>query len=497
MPKKNVILSIDQGTTSSRTLVFSEDEELLFTAQKAFDQIYPQDGWVEHDPEAIWDTVLTTLREAAEFCKSNGHTIKAAAITNQRETTLVWDRKTGKPLYNAIVWQDRRTAATCDVLKDKGIESIIRRKTGLLLDPYFSASKIDWVLGHVDGARQKAAQGELAFGTVDSFLIWRLTGGKVHATDATNASRTSLFNIRTNQWDEELLSIFDVPETLLPVVKDCADDFGTVAPDIIEGNIPIRGVAGDQQSALIGQGCFKVGELKSTYGTGCFIVTNTGDEMIESSNNLLTTIGYRLKGKTTYALEGSIFVAGAAIQWLRDGLELFEDAKATETLAKSAEASPDLYLVPAFTGLGAPYWDPYARGAVFGLTRAANRADLVRAALEGIAFQTQDLLAAMAKDGVHPTRLRVDGGMVANDWFIQTLANVTNTPVDRPNMLETTALGAARLALMSLRSDTEINNPSLDRMTKKVANWAPAYRTNRLKRWALAIKATQIFATKP
>ncbi|MEP6343548.1 MAG: glycerol kinase GlpK [Maricaulaceae bacterium] len=501
MPEKNVILSIDQGTTSSRTLVFSEDEELLFTAQKAFDQIYPQDGWVEHDPEAIWDTVVTTLRDAVEFCKSNGHTIKAAAITNQRETTLVWDRQTGKPLYNAIVWQDRRTAATCDGLKDKGVEDIIRHKTGLLLDPYFSASKIDWILDHVDGARQKAAQGGLAFGTVDSFLIWRLTGGKMHATDATNASRTSLFNIRTHEWDEELLTIFDVPKSLLPVVKDCADDFGIIAPDIIDGNVPIRGVAGDQQSALIGQGCFNVGELKSTYGTGCFIVTNTGDEMIESSNNLLTTIGYRLKGKTTYALEGSIFVAGAAIQWLRDGLELFDDAKATEALAKSAEDSPDLYLVPAFTGLGAPYWDPYARGAVFGLTRAANRADLVRAALEGIAFQTQDLLAAMAKDGVHPTRLRVDGGMVANDWFIQTLANVTNTPVDRPNMLETTALGAARLAIISLTSDTGINTPnvehSIDMMTKKVTNWSPTYRTDRLSKWALAIKATRIFAAKP
>ena len=497
MTVKNVILSIDQGTTSSRTLAFSEDEELLFTAQKPFEQIYPNDGWVEHDPEAIWDTVLTTLKEAADFCTTHGHRIKAAAITNQRETTLIWDRKTGKPIYNAIVWQDRRTAATCDMLKGKGYEVTIRKKTGLLLDPYFSASKIGWILDNVKGARKKAEAGELAFGTVDCFLIWRLTGGKLHATDATNASRTSLFNIRTNQWDPELLSIFGVPESILLTVKDCADDFGIITAEIIDDSVSIRGVAGDQQSALIGQGCFQVGELKSTYGTGCFIVTNTGDEVIESSNNLLTTIGYRLAGKTTYALEGSIFVAGAAIQWLRDGLDLFDDARATENLAKSSEGSPDLYLVPAFTGLGAPHWDPYARGAIFGLTRAANRADFVRAALEGIAFQTQDLLAAMAKDGVKPTQLRVDGGMVANDWFIQTLANVTNTPVDRPHMLETTALGAARLAQMSLRLDkTPYSHLKTNKMTQKQANWDSKHRNKRLEQWALAVKATQIFATK-
>ena len=500
MIAKNVILSIDQGTTSSRTLVFSENEELLFTAQKAFAQIYPQDGWVEHDPEAIWDTVLATLKEAENFCEIHGYNIQAAAITNQRETTIVWDRKTGKPVYNAIVWQDRRTAATCDTLKDAGHEDTIRKKTGLLLDPYFSASKINWILDHVDGARERAEAGELAFGTVDSFLIWRLTDGNVHATDATNASRTSLFNIRTNEWDDELLSIFKVPAATLPTVKDCADDYGIIASNIIGGNIPIRGVAGDQQSALIGQGCFQVGELKSTYGTGCFIVTNTGDEIIESSNNLLTTIGYRLAGKTTYALEGSIFVAGAAIQWLRDGLELFEDAKETEALATSAEDSPDLYLVPAFTGLGAPYWDPYARGAIFGLTRAANRADLVRAALEGIAFQTQDLLSAMAKDGVTPKRLRVDGGMVANDWFIQTLANVTNTPVDRPEMLETTALGAARLALISLHAEkSPTNGPETltsAKMTQKTPNWVSDHRDQRLNQWAHAIKATQVFAKR-
>ena len=500
MTVKNVILSIDQGTTSSRTLVFSEDEELFFTAQKPFEQIYPNDGWVEHDPEAIWDSVVTTLRDTAEFCTNHGHTIKAAAITNQRETTIVWDRKTGKPLYNAIVWQDRRTAATCDKLKAAGHEDTIRNKTGLLLDPYFSASKIGWILDNVKGARKRAEDGELAFGTVDCVLIWRLTGGKLHATDATNASRTSLFNIRTNQWDEELLSIFDVPKSILPSVKDCSDDFGTITADIVEGSVPIRGVAGDQQSALIGQGCFQVGELKSTYGTGCFIVTNTGDEIIESSNNLLTTIGYRLAGKTTYALEGSIFVAGAAIQWLRDGLELFEDASTTESLAKSAENSPDLYLVPAFTGLGAPYWDPYARGAIFGLTRAANRADVVRAALEGIAFQTQDLLSAMAKDGVHPKRLRVDGGMVANDWFIQTLANITNIPVDRPQMLETTALGAARLALIALYPEKAPNASSVimttAALTQKTAAWDSQHRGQRLDQWDRAIKATQIFAKK-
>ena len=495
MPNTSVILSIDQGTTSSRTLVFTMDGKLLYTAQESFPQIYPEDGWVEHDPEAIWNTVVNTLKDASAYCKDHTLTIKATGITNQRETTLVWDRKSGKPVYNAIVWQDRRTASACTKLKEAGHEDIIRKKTGLLLDPYFSASKIGWILDNVKGTRARAEAGELAFGTVDSFLIWRLTGGKIHATDATNASRTSLFNIEKSAWDNGLIDIFDIPKNLLPDVKDCADDYGVIDDDIITGGVPICGVAGDQQAALIGQGCFEVGDLKSTYGTGCFIVTNTGSNIIRSKNNLLSTVGYRLKGKTTYALEGSIFVAGAAIQWLRDGLELFSDAKESASLASSSEDNPDLYLVPAFTGLGAPYWDPHARGAIFGLTRAANRADIVRAALEGIAFQTHDLLDAMNKDGVTPKTLRVDGGMVANDWFLQALSNITNLVVERPDMLETTALGAARLAIMALNSrDSAQKNKDNDALYQAHPNWNIDHRNARIKRWNRAVKATRHFS---
>ena len=495
MPNTSVILSIDQGTTSSRTLVFTMDGKLLYTAQESFPQIYPEDGWVEHDPEAIWNTVVNTLKDASAYCQDHKLTIKAAGITNQRETTLVWDRKSGKPVYNAIVWQDRRTASACSKLKEAGHEDIIRKKTGLLLDPYFSASKIGWILDNVKGTRARAEAGELAFGTVDSFLIWRLTGGKIHATDATNASRTSLFNIEKSAWDNGLIDIFGLPKNLLPDVKDCADDYGVIDDDIIMGGVPICGVAGDQQAALIGQGCFEVGDLKSTYGTGCFIVTNTGSNIIRSKNNLLSTVGYRLKGKTTYALEGSIFVAGAAIQWLRDGLELFSDAKESASLASSSEDNPDLYLVPAFTGLGAPYWDPHARGAIFGLTRAANRADIVRAALEGIAFQTHDLLDAMNKDGVTPKTLRVDGGMVANDWFLQALSNITNLVVERPDMLETTALGAARLAIMALNSrDSAQKNKNNDALYQAHPNWNIDHRSARIKRWNRAVKATRHFS---
>ena len=495
MSHTSVILSIDQGTTSSRTLVFTTDGELLYTAQESFAQIYPQDGWVEHDPEVIWSTVVNTLKDAVTYCADKKLNILATGITNQRETTLVWNRTNGKPIYNAIVWQDRRTADKCAALKQTGHEAMIREKTGLLLDPYFSASKIAWILDNVDGARVLAESGKLAFGTIDSFLIWRLTGGKTHATDATNASRTSLFNIQTSQWDDRLTALFNIPESLLPDVKDSADDYGIISTEIISGNIPILGVAGDQQAALIGQGCFEAGELKSTYGTGCFIVTNTGAKIVRSHNNLLSTVAYRLKGQTTYALEGSIFVAGAAIQWLRDGLELFKNSNETADLAQSSEGNPDLYLVPAFTGLGAPYWDPHARGAIFGLTRAASRADIVRAALEGIAFQTLDLLSAMSKDGVTPTTLRVDGGMVANDWFLQTLANITNVNVERPDMLETTALGAARLAMMSL-NDNGITSKNEATTTFDQVNpkWPVEQRKIRTERWSRAVSATQVFS---
>ena len=439
-----VILSIDQGTTSSRTLVFSPGGDVLFTAQKEFPQIYPNDGWVEHDPEAIWDTVLTTLKAAYKFAKDSGSDIVGIGITNQRETTLVWDRKTGRAIYNAIVWQDRRTAAICREIKAKYKEEKLTAKTGLLLDPYFSATKAAWMLDHVESARSRAQNGELAFGTVDSFLIWRLTGGKTHATDATNASRTNLFNIHAQKWDEELLELFNVPASILPEVKDCADDYGLCT--VLGEDIPIFGVAGDQQAAAIGQCCFTEGDIKSTYGTGCFVILNTGSECITSKNRLLSTVCYRLNGKPTYALEGSIFIAGAAVQWLRDGIQIIKDATETEAMCEGLESNKGVYLVPAFTGLGAPHWDPDARGAIFGLTRDTGRSEIARAAVESVCYQTYDLFKAMSDDGVTPASLRVDGGMVYNSWMVQHLSNVLDIPVDRPKVLETTALGAAYLA---------------------------------------------------
>ena len=441
---KTVILSIDQGTTSSRTLVFSPQGDILYSAQEEFPQIYPNDGWVEHDPEAIWSTVLSTLKDAYTFAKKSGAKIAGIGITNQRETTLVWERKTGKPLYNAIVWQDRRTAEQCRKIKETYDEAELTAKTGLLLDPYFSTTKAAWILDHVDGARARADAGELAFGTVDSFLIWRLTEGKTHATDATNASRTNVFNIHSQDWDDELLALFDVPASILPEVKDCADDYGMCT--VLDEDIPILGVAGDQQAAAIGQNCFNKGDIKSTYGTGCFVILNTGSDCITSKNRLLSTVCYRLNGKTTYALEGSIFVAGAAVQWLRDGIQIIKDAAETEAMCESLESNTGVYLVPAFTGLGAPHWDPEARGAIFGLTRDTGRAEIARATVESVCYQTSDLFKAMSDDGVTPTSLRVDGGMVHNSWMVQHLANVLDIPVDRPKVLETTALGAAYLA---------------------------------------------------
>ena len=438
-----VILSIDQGTTSSRTLVFSPKGDILYSAQKEFPQIYPADGWVEHNPEAIWDTTLSTLQDAYAFAKKSGAKIAGIGITNQRETTLVWNRKTSKPIYNAIVWQDRRTAEHCRAIKETYNEADLTAKTGLLLDPYFSATKAAWILDHVDGARSAAQKGELAFGTVDSFLIWRLTGGTTHATDATNASRTNLFNIHTQDWDKDLLKLFDVPESILPTVKDCADDYGMCT--VLDEDIPILGVAGDQQAAAIGQNCFKKGDIKSTYGTGCFVILNTGSECITSRNRLLSTVCYRLNGKTTYALEGSIFIAGAAVQWLRDGIKIIKDAAETQAMCEGLESNKGVYLVPAFTGLGAPHWDPDARGAIFGLTRDTGRAEIARATVESVCYQTHDLFEAMSEDGVTPTSLRVDGGMVHNSWMVQHLSNILDIPVDRPKVLETTALGAAYL----------------------------------------------------
>ena len=444
------IIAIDQGTTSSRAIVFDRNYRMLASGQQEFEQHFPDSGWVEHEPEDIWNTTVATVREALDKAGLSGGDVAAIGITNQRETTLIWDRETGKPIYRAIVWQDRRTARLCEELKEQGLEASFRSKTGLLLDPYFSGTKIAWLLDNVPGARARAEAGKLAFGTVDSFLLWRLTGGKVHATDASNAARTLLYNIRDNDWDEELLEILNVPPSLLPTVKDCADEFGESTPDLFGSAIPIRGIAGDQQAALIGQACFGHGMVKSTYGTGCFAVLNTGDSLVESRNNLVSTIAYRLRGKTTYALEGSIFIAGAAVQWLRDGLGIIDDAPQSGRLAAKAEPNQRVYLVPAFVGLGAPYWDARARGAIYGITRGTGPREFARAALESVCYQTLDLLEAMQADhsAAADAVLRVDGGMVASDWTMQRLADILNRPVHRPEVLETTALGAAWLAGM-------------------------------------------------
>lgn len=440
------LLAIDQGTTSSRAVLFSTTGELIGIAQKEFPQYFPDDGWVEHDPEDIWNSTLEVCHEVLQQHGAGAADIVGIGITNQRETTIVWDRHTGEPVYNAIVWQDRRTAELCEELKAEGLEPWIAKKTGLLLDPYFSSTKLKWILDHVEGVRDRAMAGDLLFGTVDSFLLWRLTAGASHKTDATNASRTMLFNIHEQQWDEELLERLNIPSSMLPEVEDCSAEFGHTYPALFGGAIPILGIAGDQQAALIGQGCFGEGMTKSTYGTGCFVIMNTGERAIESENKLLTTIAYRLDGKVTYGLEGSIFIAGAAVQWLRDGLKLVANAADTEAIAADHPDSRGVYLVPAFTGLGAPYWDPHARGAILGLTRDSGIEDIVTATLQSVCFQTQDLLKAMQNDGAVPTILRVDGGMVVNNWVMQHLADVLQLPVDRPEVIETTALGVAYLA---------------------------------------------------
>ena len=444
----NLILAIDQGTTSSRAIVFDAKLKPVAVGQREFQQFYPKSGWVEHDPEEIWASVLATCRAALRKAKAKPQAVSAIGITNQRETVVIWNRRTGKPIHKAIVWQDRRTAEFCAALKAKGLEPLFSEKTGLLLDPYFSGTKIRWLLDHVKGARDKAERGELAFGTIDSFLIWRLTDGRVHATDATNASRTLLYNIHSGTWDQELLRLLDIPMSLLPQVKNCADDFGTTAPELLGAAIPIRGVAGDQQAASIGQACFEPGMMKATYGTGCFALLNTGATAVLSRNRLLTTIAYQIDGKPTYALEGAIFIAGAAVQWLRDGLKLVKTAGETGKLAAMSDPHQHVYLGPAFVGLGAPYWNAEARGAIFGLTRASTAKELARATLESVCYQTRDLLEAMRKDIGHAqnTVLRVDGGMSASDWTMQFLADMLDAPVDRPPILETTALGAAYLA---------------------------------------------------
>ncbi|NTS65586.1 glycerol kinase GlpK [Sphingomonas sp. HHU CXW] len=441
---KTHILAIDQGTTSTRSIVFDARAKRVSSAQTEFAQHYPAPGWVEHDPEDIWRDVLATARAAIAESGVGADGIAGIGITNQRETTLVWDRATGEPIHNAIVWQDRRTAETCARLKGEGAEDEVRARTGLLLDPYFSGTKLAWILDHVEGARALAETGELAFGTIDSFLLWRLTGGAVHATDVTNASRTLLWNIREGQWDEAMCRLLNVPMAILPDVHDNAHVYGHTADGLFDAAIPIAGIAGDQQAALFGQACFARGMAKSTYGTGCFMLLNTGEEAIASENRLLTTPAYRLNGRTTYALEGSIFVAGAAIKWLRDGIGVITHASETNDMATQVPDSHGVYMVPAFVGLGAPHWDPDARAAIFGLTLGATQAHLARAALEAVGYQTMDLVEAMVADGsARPATMRVDGGMAANDWLCGFLADLLEVPVERPDDLETTARGAA------------------------------------------------------
>jgi len=453
------VLAIDQGTTSTRAILFDAEIVPGASAQQEFTQHYPASGWVEHDAEEIWDSVVATCRKALEKGGLKAGDIAAIGITNQRETVVLWDRETGKPVHRAIVWQDRRTAGICAKLKADGHEAMVQEATGLLLDPYFSGTKLAWLLDNVDGAREKAEAGELAFGTVDSWLIWNLTGGKAHVTDATNAARTLLYNIREGRWDEEVCKLLGIPMAMLPEVKDCAAEFGVTDPALFGAEIPILGVAGDQQAATLGQACFKPGMLKSTYGTGCFALLNTGETLVRSENRMLGTIAYQFDGKPTYALEGSIFIAGAVVQWLRDGLKIIESAPDSQRLAEAADPAQQLYLVPAFTGLGAPYWDPEARGAIYGLVRNSGPAEFARAALESVGFQTRDLWEAMtadwraaghagADDPMKAATLRVDGGMSASDWTMQFLADILGAPVDRPKVLETTALGAAWIAGM-------------------------------------------------
>lgn len=440
------LLAIDQGTTSSRAILFGSSGEVCGKSQEEFDQHFPNDGWVEHEAEDLFSSVLNCCRDVLRSTNVDVNAIAGIGITNQRETTIVWNKNTGKTLYNAIVWQDRRTSAFCQELKDAGKESLFVEKTGLLVDPYFSATKIKWILDNIDGAREQADSGELLFGTVDTYLLWRLSGGLSHKTDATNASRTLLFNIHEQCWDQELLDLLKIPRSMLPEVMDSAADFGVTESSLLGREIPVLSMIGDQQAAFFGQACFDVGMAKSTYGTGCFLMLNTGDVPMKSSSQLLTTVGYRLDGKVTYAVEGSIFIAGAAIQWLRDGLKLIKEAKDVEALARDTELNHGVYMVPAFTGLGAPHWDPDARGAIFGLTRRTGIKEIVTAGLQSVCYQTKDLQKSMEADGVRPTSLRVDGGMSENEWFLQFLADILGAQIDKPTVIETTAQGAAFLA---------------------------------------------------
>ena len=442
-------ISIDQGTTSSRAILFGEDGSILKTCQMEFEQIYPKPGWVEHNPEEIWETTKSVLKDLYHSDITKKHKIRGIGITNQRETTILWDKKSGKPIYNAIVWQDRRTSDFCKSLVKQGLEETVMNKSGLVIDPYFSATKIKWILDNVPGARSKAENDEICFGTVDSFLLWKLTGGKVHATDATNASRTSLYNIESLEWDDELLKIFDVPISLMPVVMDSNSHFGDISKDIINVELPILSILGDQQAAAVGQACFKPGSIKSTYGTGCFVIINSGKKIIKSNSRLLGTICYKINGEVTYALEGSIFIAGAVVQWLRDSLKIIETASQTEDIIEKMQSNSGVYLVPAFTGLGCPYWDPDARGAIYGITRDTGKNEITRAAIESVAYQTRDLFKAMSEDGISPKMLRVVGGMTDNSWLMQFLSNILDISVEVPKITDTTALGVAMMATLT------------------------------------------------
>ena len=495
MEEKKYVMAIDAGTTSNRAIVFDKKGNMVSVAQKEFTQIFPQPGWVEHDANEIWSTVLGVCVEAMANAGATADEIAGIGITNQRETTILWDKQTGQPIANAIVWQCRRTAEFCETLKDK--EEMIREKTGLIVDPYFSATKIRWLLDHVKGARERAERGEILFGTVETWLIWKLTGGQVHVTDYSNASRTMMFNINTLCWDEEILSLLRIPKQILPEPRPCSEIYGHTAPEVLPGRIPIAGAAGDQQAALFGQNCYEAGQAKNTYGTGCFLLMNTGETPIFSKHGLVTTIAWGVNGKVNYALEGSIFVAGACVQWLRDEMEFIRDAAESEKLALSVEDTNGCYMVPAFTGLGAPYWDPYARGTIVGLTRGTNRNHIVRAALDSIAYQVVDVLNAMYEDSGTPlTSLNVDGGASKNDYLMQTQANLIGVPVRRPSCVESTAMGACFLAGLATgfyESMDEIKkNATVDRLFTPSID--EEKRRNMLKGWKEAVAHTR---TKP
>jgi len=487
------LLSIDQGTTSSRAMLFTEQGQVYASAQEEFPQHFPQNGWVEHNPDDIWQSVLRSCQRVLADNQLNGSNISAIGIANQRETTLVWDKATGKVIYNAIVWQDRRTADFCDSINTPDISSAIADKTGLCLDAYFSASKIHWILENIPEARNRADQGELLFGTVDTFLLWQLTKGKVHRTDATNASRTLLFNIHQQCWDEALLTLFSIPRSMLPEVMDCTADFGKTAPEFFQGEIPILAMAGDQQAALMGQACFKEGMAKCTYGTGAFLMLNTGNKVLKSKSRLLSTIAYRIKGETTYAIEGSIFMAGATIQWLRDALNILSSASESEAIAKKADLEHGVFLVPAFTGLGAPYWDADARGAILGLTRDSGINEIVSAALQSVAFQTKDLQKAMERDGLRPLSLKVDGGMVANNDLLQFISDILSVNVERPDIIETTALGVAYLAGLQAGIFSSMDElSSMWRCNRKITPVMREEQSNRIySQWQIAVDKVQ------